>query len=324
MSLASSRGSRWFDLQMAIVTNNVDKVDEILKEVMEKDGIEFLINIRFVGRSTPVSFAVYRGRVEVLETLLSYPFDLNKMSCDHLGRIEPPLTSAVRLGKLPVIECLLRGRKQININQMDHFHQTPLWTAVKFRRLDIVSLLISHPNFTTDHPSFIHSRTSPVFLSSKYVNRGRHEIFRLLLRSGVPFECREADGVDEIEETYMGIKILSRNPSRTGFSVFIEIALVHSRFDLLEECLNAGMNISSFRDMFVNSCVREGISSITPRSLFSETRLLIRRKLLEKTKRPLSVSLVNEFFPSLPDLIKLRLTQLYFIRLYFLQKKFFM
>jgi hypothetical protein len=314
-SLASSKGSKYYDLQMAIVTSNLEKIREILDKIRDEDGHEVLINIRFLGRATPISFAVYRGRQEVLDVLLEYPFDLNKLSCDHLGRIEPPLTSAVRLGRMGIIESLLRSRDvkgahDILINQIDYFHQTPLWTAVKFRRLDIVTLLASHPHFRTNHPSFIHSKSSPLFLASKYVNRGRHEIFTLLLRIGLPFECREADGVDEIEETYMGIKILSNNPDRAGFSIFIEIALVHSRFDLLEQCLNAGMKISGFKDLFVNSCLREAITSMTPRTLFSEARLLIRNVLTLKTHKPLTVNLVNEHFPQLPYHVQLRLTQL--------------
>lgn len=309
-SLAGSKGSKYYDLQMAIVTSNLEKVREILDKVRQEDGDEVLINIRFIGRATPVSFAVYRGRLEVLDVLLEYPFDLNKLSCDHIGRIEPPLTSAVRLGKMAIIQSLLRGGNDININQIDFFKQTPIWTAVKFRRLDFVSLLISHPNFRTNHPSFNHSRSSPLFLASKYVNRGRHEIFRLLLRIGMPFECREADGVDEIEETYMGIKILSNNPSRAGFSIFIEIALVHSRFDLMEESLNAGMKISGFKDLFVNTCMRDAITSMTPRTLFSEARLVIRNILIKKTHKPLTTDLVHQHLPHLPDLIKLRLTQL--------------
>ena len=312
-SLAGSKGSKWYDLQMSIVTSNVDRVRDILDTIRKEEGDDYLSSIRFIGRATPVSFAVYRGRLEVLEILLDYPFDLNKLSCDHLGRIEPPLTSAVRLGKMPIIQCLLKRGNNINLNQVDYFQQTPLWTAVKFRRLDIVKLLVSHPDFSISHPSFIHSRSSPLFLASKYVNRGRHEIFQLLLRSGLPFECREADGVDEIEETYMGIKILSRNPSRSGFSIFIEVALVHSRFDLLEECLNAGMKISSFRELFVNQCLRDAVSSMTPRTLFSEARLVIRRILLQQTHKSLCYSLVDDLLPHLPKIIKVRLTQLYFI-----------
>lgn len=303
------KNAKLYDLQTAIVSNNLARLREVLESLSSNPSIDFA-TIRLIGRATPISFAVYRSRDDVLEILLEYPFDINRLSCDHLGRIEPPLCSAVRIGKTSIVKRLLSEVDRIQVNQTDFFNQTPLWVAVKFRRLDIVLAIISHPNFRIDHRTFSLSRSSPLYLSSKYVNRGRQEIFQVLLTAGLPYTCIDSDSPDSIEELYDGVKIHPVDPSKQGLSVFIEIALVHSDYSLLRQCLNAGMHISAFRDSFINPSLRQAITDMTPRTLFSEARLVIRKILLSRTRKPITVQLVDQYLPALPRQLKFYLTQL--------------
>lgn len=299
----SSRGSAFYDLQMAIVTSNLTRIKEIISPL----DAEALAGIRLIGRSTPVSFAIYRNRSDVLTLLLKYEFDLSKLSRDHLGRIEPAICSAVRLGHFQILEILLK-KPNILINQCDFFGQTALWLAVRFRRLDMVRLIVAHPNFRTNHKSFYLSRSSPLYLASKYVNRGRQEIFELLLRLGLPFVCCDTD--DEIQESYKGWTLGPNLEIRAGFSIFTEIALIHQKADLVTQLLNAGVNVTCLRDLFVSPSMKEMVATLVPRSLFSEVRLLLRRSCLLKTGAPITFALVNRTFPSLPDQLVHRLTQL--------------
>ena len=178
-----------FDLQLAIITNNVNKIDEIIQGI----GVEAVSNsIRLINRSTPLSLAIYRNNKPALDHLLQHPFNLNRLSCDHLGRIEPPLCSAVRLGNKAIITKLL-SFQSINVNQFDFFGQTPLWLAVRDRRIDLVQSILQHDSFRLDLSLFTKSRTSPVYLAAKYLRRGREEMFELLLKSGLPFICIDMD-----------------------------------------------------------------------------------------------------------------------------------
>lgn len=301
--MMSNRGAAFYDLQMAIVTSNLGRIKDILSPL----DPETLASIRLIGRSTPVSFAIYRNRCDVLALLMKYDFDLNKLSRDHLGRIEPAVCSAVRLGHLQILETLLK-KSNISINQCDFFGQTALWLAVRFRRLDMVTKLISHPNFMINHKSFCTSRSSPLFLASKYVNRGRQEIFELLLRTGLPFICQDTD--DEVEESYEGVKLGRNLQARAGFSIFTEIALIHANADLLIQLSNAGVNISCLRDHFVSPSLKIMIARVIPRTLFSQARLVLRRDYLLPSGRPVTLQLVRQTFPSLPDHLAYRLTQL--------------
>ena len=301
--LSANKGAAFYDLQMAIVSDNL----AMIKQILDPLDRETLSSIRLVGRSTPVSFAIYRNRRDVLTLLLRYEFDLSKLSRDHLGRIEPAICSAVRLGHLAILETLLKS-PDLAVNQCDFFGQTALWLAVRFRRMDILSRLISHPNFVTNHKSFSLSRSSPLFLASKYVNRGRQEMFELLLQSGLPFICQDID--DEMEESYEGRRFGHNLASRAGLAIFTEIALIHAKADLLVQLMNAGVNVWCLRKHFVSPTLKALISHMTPRSLFSEARLVLRREYLLPSGLPITVSLVRKTFPILPDHVAVRVTRL--------------
>jgi len=88
-----SKKSTIFDLQMAITENNLQKIISIIS-INQID----LNNVTLITKSTPLSFAIYHKLYEIVKALLSFGSNPNRISCDSLGRIEPPLCSAVRLG----------------------------------------------------------------------------------------------------------------------------------------------------------------------------------------------------------------------------------
>jgi ankyrin repeat protein len=92
--LKNNKKSLIFDLQLAITKNNLNEI----KSILNNNEID-LNGITFITKSTPLSFAIYHKLYEVIKLLLNSGSDPNRVSCDNLGRIEPPLCSAVRLGK---------------------------------------------------------------------------------------------------------------------------------------------------------------------------------------------------------------------------------
>lgn len=286
--MSPAEGERRFDLQIAIITNNVNKIDEIINEI----GYEAVSNsIRLINRSTPVSLAIYRNNQPALDRLLLHPINLNRLSCDYLGRVEPPLCSAIRLNNTSIVNKLL-SFQSINVNQTDNCGQTPLWWAAQMRRFDIVQSVVGHESFKITHPSFKKSRTSPVYLAAKYLKRGREEMFKFLIESGLPYICIDTDhgGDDpEIDVTYID-----------GQTVLFEVAVVHHAYHFIQHLINAGMEIHCFRDKFANPIIRQSIKELHPRSLAAECRLKIRRKLNQDSNSPINEKLVEEHYPFLP------------------------
>lgn len=92
--LKQCKKSLIFDLQLGITENNLQKILSIIS-LNEID----LNNITFITKSTPLSFAIYHKLPDVVKVLLNAGSNPNRISCDSLGRVEPPLCSAVRLGK---------------------------------------------------------------------------------------------------------------------------------------------------------------------------------------------------------------------------------
>lgn len=296
--MSPAEGERRFDLQIAIITNNVKKIDEIINEI----GFETVSNsIRLINRSTPLSLAIYRNNEPALDRLLLHPLNLNRLSCDHLGRVEPPLCSAIRLNNTSIVNKLL-SFQSINVNQSDNFGQTPIWWAAQMRRFDIVQSIVCHESFRVNHPSFKKSRTSPVYLAAKYLKRGREEMFKFLIDSGLPYICIDTDhgGDDpEIDMVYVD-----------GQTVLFEVAVVHRAYHFIRYLINAGMEIHCFRDKFANPEIRQVIAECHPRSLAAECRLKIRRQLIQEFNTPVSEKLVEDRFPMLPRKLLMYLCEL--------------
>ena len=287
--MTPAKGERRFDLQVAIITNNVKKIDEIIQEI----GREVVSDsIRLINRSTPLSLAIYRNNQPALDRLLQHSLNLNRLSCDHLGRVEPPLCSAVRLGNTSIVHKLL-SFQSINVNQSDCYGQTPIWWAAQTRRLDIVQSILQHESFKITHPSFTKSRTSPVYLAAKYLRRGREDMLELLLKSGLPFICVDSDhGEEDPDGEVVCID---------GQTVLFEVAVVHHAYHFLQYLINAGLNAYCFRDKFANPMIRQVIADSYPRSLAAECRLVIRKELIRKTSVPITEKTLAEHLPSLPE-----------------------
>ena len=91
---SSVKKSLVFDLQIAIKVKNLERVQSILKSDSELN----LNNIRFIDKSTPLSYAIYNGFQECVQLLLDCGSDPNRSSTDAIGRVEPPLCTAIRIG----------------------------------------------------------------------------------------------------------------------------------------------------------------------------------------------------------------------------------
>ena len=83
-----------FDLQMALKLKQLEKVESILKSESQLN----LNSTMFIDKSTPLSYAIYNGFEACIQLLLDYGSDPNRRSTDHIGRIEPPLCTAIRIG----------------------------------------------------------------------------------------------------------------------------------------------------------------------------------------------------------------------------------
>ena len=83
-----------FDLQSALRDKNFGTVMFILNNNRHIDWSD----VRFIDRSTPLSFAIYKQWDDFVQSFLDYGFNPNKLSTDSCGRVEPPLCTAIRLG----------------------------------------------------------------------------------------------------------------------------------------------------------------------------------------------------------------------------------
>lgn len=173
------------EFQSAIIENNCDKVRSLCQNCM-KNSIK-INDIRLTSGTTILSFAVYR-QLSAIVAVLVESCDANLLSVDHLGRIEPPICTAVRLGNKEISKLLL-STETANPNQVDYFNRTPIWWAVKVGRLDLVELILSHETFRLDHKYFYFRDSSPVYLAAKYVNKGLQEILERLIKSGFEHYC---------------------------------------------------------------------------------------------------------------------------------------
>ncbi|XP_013793641.1 ankyrin-1-like [Limulus polyphemus] len=167
------------DLHLAVAQRNTAGVESIVAS-----GVNINSSIR---GTTPLGLAIYRRYDDVVEILVQAGADVNQRSQDHLERIEPPLCSACRLGNLAVVKILLQT-PSIDVNKRDFFNKTPLWTAVKEKRPDLVKLLLA--NKADVNAGEIWSEC-PLHLATKY--RGRREIADMLIRSGCRVNVADSD-----------------------------------------------------------------------------------------------------------------------------------
>lgn len=252
------------DLQFCIVNKDLNRCKLLLKEFRLTN---FDVNsVTFIGSATPLSFAIYRENLDFVKLLLEeFNCDPNRISVDHLGRVEPPLCSAVRIGNVQIVETLINS-SGIDLNQTDFFHQTPLWLAVKSRRIDLVELLISSRHFRIDVKLFRYKKTNPLYLAAKYLKQGRWKIAQLLINAGFETNCQDDCNED---------------------STIHYLTSVHQDACLINMLINAGFLISKKRVTL---------------TLKAQARIFLRANFHEKTNKK-SINFFNliKFYPQLPD-----------------------
>ena len=106
------------------------------------------------------------------------PVDLNQLSLDPHRRLEPALVTAVRLGHEVAVRRLLECGA--NIEAVDGFNHTALWTAARERRFSIAIQLLC--GGATVYPS-TRSVSLPVFAASRLSSR-HTDMTRLLVLAG--------------------------------------------------------------------------------------------------------------------------------------------
>lgn len=161
------------DLYLAIISNNV----KLLKAMVELGA-----NVNTARRgTTPLGLSVKNNREEIVKILVSFGAKVNQRSDDGMYT-EPPLFTACRKGLKQIVKILLKA-PDINVNQKDFFGRTPLWAAVRFRRYNIVKILLEHG---ADINTATRYNECPLYHSTQFIRN--NYMAHLLIRSGCPLD----------------------------------------------------------------------------------------------------------------------------------------
>jgi len=165
------------DVHLAIKLRSPSSVHDAISHDMTLN-----VNQTLFG-ATALSLSLYYDCDEALEILLerhrrTATVNLDQMSCDPQKRLEPALVTAVRLGNKSAVCQLVDCGADIEV--VDGFGHTALWTAARYRRFSIgVSLL--HRGATV-HPSS-RAASLPVFAATRLSSR-RTDLTQLLILTG--------------------------------------------------------------------------------------------------------------------------------------------
>ena len=165
------------DVHLAIKLRSLGAVHDAVSHDMTLNVNQLLFG------ATALSLSLYYDCDEALELLLerhrrTTTVDLDQMSCDPQKRLEPALVTAVRLGNKSAVCRLLDCGADIEV--VDGFGHTALWTAARYRRFSMtVSLL--HRGATV-RPS-ARAASLPVFAATRLSSR-RTDITQLLILAG--------------------------------------------------------------------------------------------------------------------------------------------
>ncbi|KAH9505204.1 hypothetical protein Btru_058945 [Bulinus truncatus] len=202
-----------YELFAAIEMGSFKRVRNVL---LSYPDLDFNFHIKDV---TPLSLSLYRKRFDIFHLFLHHQakvgnLNLNMISRDNLGRMEPPIITACRLHFLEGVVTLVRkgadidmtdnqghtalwvaSRQQMpdlveylinngaSVSKMDKFGCTPLLTALMYRVSSmIIRHLIIHGSPLSAHLRWSSAEQSPLFWATKH---GNLEIVRLLLQAGV-------------------------------------------------------------------------------------------------------------------------------------------
>lgn len=94
----SMRYSLKCDLQFAIRQKNIEEVKRIVAKAKQLETHSMC----FIGLSTPLGYAIYHKFEQCVRLLLDEGFYPNELTTDRIGRAEPPLCVAIRMGELCV------------------------------------------------------------------------------------------------------------------------------------------------------------------------------------------------------------------------------
>jgi len=178
------------DIHLAIKLRSLSDVHKAMSHDLSLD-----VNQSLFG-ATALSLSLYYSCDEAFNLLIdrhlqTATLDLNLLSCDPQKRLEPALVTAVRLGNEPAVCRLLDCGA--NIEAVDGFGHTSLWTAARERRFSVAVTLLCRG--ATVRPS---SRASslPIFAASRLTSR-RTDLTKLLLLAG-------ADDVNDDRQSLLG------------------------------------------------------------------------------------------------------------------------
>ena len=201
-----------YDLFTAIEAGSVRGVRSVLLSYPDLDLNFHIKNI------TPLSLALYKKQLDIFHLFMRHNergqrMDLDMISKDHLGRVEPPIITACRLHFLEGVMTLVNQGAEIDcpdgqghtalrvaallqmpdlvsyliskgasVNRADRFRCTPLLAALMYRVSSmIIKMLIVHGSTLYSlHPS---AERCPLFWAAKH---GNSEIVKLVLTAGVP------------------------------------------------------------------------------------------------------------------------------------------
>ena len=201
-----------YDLFSAIDAGSVRGVRSVL---LSYPDLDLNFHIKDI---TPLSLALYKKHFDIFHLFMRHNerarrMDLNMISKDHLGRVEPPVITACRLHFLEGIVTLIdqgadidcpdgQGHtalrvaallqmpdlveyliaKGASVNRSDRFRCSPLLAALMYRVSSmIIKMLIVHGSALYSlHPS---AERCPLFWAAKH---GNGEIVKLVLMAGVP------------------------------------------------------------------------------------------------------------------------------------------
>ncbi|CAL1530626.1 unnamed protein product [Lymnaea stagnalis] len=202
-----------YELFAAIEMGSLKRVRNVL---LSYPDLDFNFHIKDV---TPLSLTLYRRRFDIFHLFLHHQakmgnLNLNMISRDSLGRVEPPIITACRLHFLEGVVTLVRkgadidmtdnqghtalwvaSRQQMpdlveylinngaSVSKMDKFGCTPLLTALMYRVSSmIIRHLIIHGSPLSAQLRWSSAEQSPLFWATK---NGNLEIVKLVLQAGV-------------------------------------------------------------------------------------------------------------------------------------------